>query len=902
MVRGIVRWMVVATALALGSGLARADDAPARRAFVVGVQNYSDPAIQQLKFPEADATGVAADLADIGFDKKNVTLVTGLRAKADFDKKFKDFLATVKEGDTVFFYFSGHGAGIEATRANYLLLGGLKSLFAYTRDQMAVGDKNRQDVISVKMPDYVGAYENDEIARNGLAVADVIAQIAAKRPKLSIVVLDACRSLANPDKETAPDQNDAFSGSRLLPTDDLPASTFVLYSASFGEQAVESFANRPGQRGNSLFTEAFRSELQRPGQTLPQLGERLRLVVRAFAKNGGRQQDPEYFQNLADQASFAIVDSVGAERFQLAQDDCAGSEDDLALIEQRPDREKLERHRRRFENCPTAEKARRELVLLLNAQRGSQTTDQRSAGDALDPCDTAAAGYSDPSRPSNAPFVPLEKIDWAAAIKTCEESSKNDPREPRFIYAQARAEQAAALSLPPDDPARKLHVENAREDYKDAQKLGSVPALFGLATLFAYSDASDDVRDEAAKQLKQAAEAGFVPAEYLLGQRYRDGSEGVEYNEKLAHYWIDKAAKELPEAKVEAAEDLWSGRGVASENPRAAVSALEQAANDSGSTDAKLKLGLHYYFGKTVYDSVDGKGAKDAKVVTSSKTLLPDKGEALLWFARAAADGDPSAQFNLAFMMDDGDGLPGPQPEIAERYYRLAAHGGDSEAEITLAERLINGKAITRPENGEREAIDLLIRAMNQGSAQAALDLARVYREGQVGQKKDAVKAMQYAYRAIDLSTKLEPIEQSGNAFYEINAGILLSEMAVNGEAVDSATNSDLLTHDEVDRLEHFYGTVNASAHRVLIRQLKIPLNCGSYTIDQYLWVWDWGRSESPTEPQFRTLEQKTQCYNNFQLRSALSNAFVAAKQGKLPFADLISTRIAAAQSATQKR
>ena len=48
----------------------------------------------------------------------------------------------------------------------------------------------------------------------------------------------------------------------------------------------------------------------------------------------------------------------------------------------------------------------------------------------------------------------------------------------------------------------------------------------------------------------------------------------------------------------------------------------------------------------------------------------------------------PTAQSNLAYMMERGYGLPSPQPEIAERYYRLAAHGGDEDAEYELARRL----------------------------------------------------------------------------------------------------------------------------------------------------------------------------------------------------------------------
>ncbi len=79
--------------------------AETRRAFVLGVQRYSDSDIQSLTRSDADAADIAGDLEDLGFDKKNVTLATDLRTKDDFDKKFQAFLKTIQEGDDVVFFF-----------------------------------------------------------------------------------------------------------------------------------------------------------------------------------------------------------------------------------------------------------------------------------------------------------------------------------------------------------------------------------------------------------------------------------------------------------------------------------------------------------------------------------------------------------------------------------------------------------------------------------------------------------------------------------------------------------------------------------------------------------------------------------------------------------------------------
>jgi len=36
----------------------------------------------------------------------------------------------------VFFYYSGHGVGLESNNTNYLLMGGMRSLFTFARDKL----------------------------------------------------------------------------------------------------------------------------------------------------------------------------------------------------------------------------------------------------------------------------------------------------------------------------------------------------------------------------------------------------------------------------------------------------------------------------------------------------------------------------------------------------------------------------------------------------------------------------------------------------------------------------------------------------------------------------------------------------------------------------------------------
>ena len=46
------------------------------------------------------------------------------------------------------------------------------------------------------MPSFVGAYEAEEIVKNGVSAAEVMQSIDRRKPKAAFLVLDACRSLA----------------------------------------------------------------------------------------------------------------------------------------------------------------------------------------------------------------------------------------------------------------------------------------------------------------------------------------------------------------------------------------------------------------------------------------------------------------------------------------------------------------------------------------------------------------------------------------------------------------------------------------------------------------------------------------------------------------------------------
>jgi uncharacterized protein len=848
--------------------------AATRRAFLVGIQRYSDGYIQRLDRAADDAKDLARDLGEVGFDKKNIKILVDLHNRDAFEKEFSAFLNTIQADDDVLFYFSGHGFGVEADQTNYLLFTDLKSPFNYAKSQLTDQERRNADVVRLRIPQFLDAYQKNEIPK-GVSENEIERRIAEKNPNSVIMILDACRSLVQSDVAGSQDvklvKRGDDSGSRLLNVRKPSPGLLILYSASFGEQAAETLGSADfGQ--NSLFTGVLRSELQRPGQSAIQLGERVKLMVRAIANDKGRQQEPELFydeNNSAKLDDFLFVGSIGRERFQTSEDRCAGEEADWKQIKALQKRELYDRHIRRFDLCPhgTAELARRALATLaLNSDDPVQPT--VGMDKSVSECDALAASPldMDRARPPGTGVV-TENLDAEAAIKACNKAVADNPRVARYLYNLGRAYQRLAMRAGIGDEERRRALDSARLAYDDAaNRRGYISALNDLAVL----DELDNRLPQAIELFRRGAQQGHPLAMYNLAAHYRDGIGMPRDDVQAAEWFARSAGSGLVSAMVEYGRALWIGRGQtdSKSSSRRAIEWLQRAA-EAGSLRAMYWLGWIY------------QRSHDPQL-------------ALLWYGRAAEAGNGDAQVKVAQIMEKGDGLPNPQPEIAERYWRLAANHGDAFAQVEFADKLHNGLLLVKEEYGQNEVVMLLNRAMSQGSAHAAVALAQIYRKGDLGEEKNPIKAMELAFHAIDLAVLADPTLQDGDPYYEFNAAHLLVEMAKSGEAVDSM-GRQLLTPEEIDRLEHYYGTVDPTTKQIKLRGFKMPIFCEAsetWYFPEQIWVWDWGRSEAPTEFQIRYQERLTGCPYNVDLRATLMEVYSQAKKSKVAFADLLAQKM----------
>jgi formylglycine-generating enzyme required for sulfatase activity len=247
--------IVALTSLALTTGLAPAH-AEKRIALVIGNDRYANLSDrEQLRKAVNDARAVSGVLRQIGFD---VVSGENLGRQAMIDK-LDETARRLSAGDTVFFFFAGHGVAVDG--ANYIL------------------PADVPDVEKGQVTRLTGAAVREE---------DVTAALLRAGARVAVVVLDACRD--NPFGAGTR----GVGGERGLAPHEPPSGVFTFYSASRGQAALDRLSSDDGNP-NSVFTRVLVPALTRPGLDLPALAVGVREEVARIAQTAGHPQRPAYY-------------------------------------------------------------------------------------------------------------------------------------------------------------------------------------------------------------------------------------------------------------------------------------------------------------------------------------------------------------------------------------------------------------------------------------------------------------------------------------------------------------------------------------------------------------------------------------------------------------------------------
>jgi hypothetical protein len=195
-----------------------------RHALVIGNTNYPN---NPLRNPINDATAMANFLTkEAGF------IVYKGRALMDIDRQtfvsaISDFADSIRRGDTVVFYFSGHE--LERNGQNYLL------------------------------PVNFAAQNVAQLPYEAPTAQDIQKQLVSGEPDMMIMILDACRNL--PEGFKSLQTRSRGGGLAFMSTASGPTTQQVIMFAT----APGMTASDGGTLGNGTFTHCFLQSFQRPG-------------------------------------------------------------------------------------------------------------------------------------------------------------------------------------------------------------------------------------------------------------------------------------------------------------------------------------------------------------------------------------------------------------------------------------------------------------------------------------------------------------------------------------------------------------------------------------------------------------------------------------------------------------
>ncbi|HEX5847508.1 MAG TPA: caspase family protein, partial [Rhodoplanes sp.] len=228
-----------------------------RLALVVGIDAYQNQ--PRLARAVSDARAVTAALGDLGF-----TVITGENVtRREMNRKLADLEGLISPGDTVFFFFAGHG--------------------------VALGPDNI--LLAADMPK-PGPGEDGLVRDEGFSVDNIIRRIQGRGALTSFFVLDACRD--NPFEATGTRN---IGGTRGLTRTEAPRGVFILYSAGIGQTALDTL--RPDDPDpNSVFTRKLVPLLRTPGLSHVLLAKRVQQEVDALAATVRHAQQPAYYDQI----------------------------------------------------------------------------------------------------------------------------------------------------------------------------------------------------------------------------------------------------------------------------------------------------------------------------------------------------------------------------------------------------------------------------------------------------------------------------------------------------------------------------------------------------------------------------------------------------------------------------
>lgn len=527
-----------------------------RVALVIGNNDYTN--VSRLEKAVNDAESVGKSLTELGFSvilQKNVN-------RRGFNKNLQLFLSQLKAGDEALLFYAGHGVEIQGQI--YLL--------------------------PTDIPDATPGQEA-YVKSEAIGVNNVIDEIGRRKVRLSMVILDACRN--NPFKTAG---TRSLGRTRGLGTmSEPPEGTFILYSAGFGQSALDRL-NDNDPHPNSVFTRTLIPMMKKPGLKLSDAAKKLRRSVMQLAASVSHKQIPAYYDQVLGDFYFTPP-PAGVSQVTTPQQ----------FLSQPPANPQITGTCGIWPQIATTATYAQVQAFLAECKSGIYSTLAKARLNELKPKGAGKLALLPPviKKPVDKPITgDAEQIFTRAwNIYNGKKGERQDYAEAVRLYRKAAemGHKSAKVNLGyayENGHGVKRNYFEAVRLYREASELGETQGMTNLGYMYEQGQGIEKNISQAFYWYKQAAEKGNNNGMTNLGYMYEMG-RGTSKNYKNAFKWYKKAADAgTARAQNNLAYLYLNGRGVKTDNKKAM--SLYQKSADKNFPNAMYMIGYMHELGKGV--------------------------------------------------------------------------------------------------------------------------------------------------------------------------------------------------------------------------------------------------------------------------------------------------------------
>lgn len=232
------------------------------------------------------------------------------------------------------------------------------------------------------------------------------------------------------------------------------------------------------------------------------------------------------------------------------------------------------------------------------------------------------------------------------------------------------------------------NYERAIEEYENAAKFGDAKATNNLGVMAMKGQGTSISRSAAVSYFRKAAQMGSSSAHFNMGLLFESGFQGSYQPGKAADEYRIAAEMGHSEAQYRLSILLETHEAIPLD-PNEWRRMFDMAVASGNKSATERVEGIVHAADVTRYLS-----SENCKTCGSSGEFkMADR--SLKGLSGLAADGDPSAQYNLAIKYMNGNGA-NVNPSEDARLFTLAARQGYAPAQRQLAQMYLRGQAVAR--------------------------------------------------------------------------------------------------------------------------------------------------------------------------------------------------------------